>query len=115
MFIEPGGLPVMNERWNYNGGAAEYPLACVNCRDDCDSWEWIQRRHQGNLPYNLIYTPRGVFCFARKFQGAYANAPWTSGFAWYECGGSMITFNPQTYSGLTQEMILDQFAEMRSE
>ena len=66
-----------------------------------------------NLAYNLIYTPDKVYCFARRFQGQYEHAPWTSGFAWYECGGGMITLNDEHFRTLTSGMISKEFAKMR--
>ncbi len=105
----------MSGRWIHNGGSEQYPLPCVKFTDDRESWKWIQERHAADAPYNLVYTPAGVYCFARKFQGSYQHAEWTSGFAWYECAGSMITFCESDYGALTSDMILGEFEKMRDD
>jgi diadenosine tetraphosphate (Ap4A) HIT family hydrolase len=111
-FIDPAGLPVTDARWLHNGGDLPYPLPCTKFVDERGSWGWIQDRHNADRPYNLIYTPAGVFCFARGFQGSYTHAGWTSGFAWYECGGGMIAFRGPDYDALTPAMILCEYANM---
>jgi hypothetical protein len=112
-FIEPNGLPVMHARWRHNDGTEEYPLPCRTFFNSEDSWEWVEERHQSNTPYNLIYLPGRIYCFERRFQNSYEHACWTSGFAWYECGGGMITSSEDDFDALTSEMIFSEFVKMR--
>jgi hypothetical protein len=112
-YIDPVLLPVMHDHWQHNDGKDAYPLPCETFTRPNDSWEWIKARQEADRPYNLLYTPSRVFCFPRPFQGSYGHAPWTSGFAWYECAGGMITFTDAEYDVLTATMILDEYAKMR--
>jgi len=114
-FVEPDGLPITSPNWSHNSPQAnnEYPLHCDVFTKVEDSWNWIGEMHKSDTTsYNLIYTPEKTFCFRRRFQGHYDQAIWTSGFAWYECGGGMITLNDDDFQSLTSRMVLDEFAKL---
>lgn len=112
MFIEPDGLPVMSSVWRHNGGADEYPLPCVAAEDDGDVWKWIQGQHARNQPYNLIYTREKTYCFSRKAQLTYQHASWTSGFAWFEVAGHVITSSLSDYERITDMDIEQELAKI---
>jgi hypothetical protein len=112
MFIEPEGLPVMSCIWRHNGGADEYPLPCVTAENDRDAWNWIQGQHTRNQPYNLIYTPEKIYCFSRKPQLTYEHASWTSGFAWFEVAGHVITNSLADYERVTDRDIEQELAKL---
>jgi diadenosine tetraphosphate (Ap4A) HIT family hydrolase len=113
-FIEPRGLPVMSKIWKHNGGDKEYPLECVVFDRWESAWQWMERIYnQDTTSYNLLYTPRKVYCFERRRQGTYRHAQWTSGFAFYELSGNMITFSREDYSALTSEQIEKEFKKLK--
>ena len=113
-FIEPRGMPVTKNIWKHNGGQKEYPLSCVvfNTWEAC--WRWMERICKQNVTsYNLLFMPQKIYCFERKRQGTYRHAHWTSGFAWYELSGNLITFSREDYSGVTAERIEKEFKKLK--
>jgi len=113
-FIEPRGMPVMGSQWRHNGGSQDYPLACTVFESAAAAWKWMKRIYdQNTTSFNLLYTPGRVYGFERKRQGTYRHARWTSGFAWYELSGNMITFSREDYSALTSDRIEKEFKKLR--
>ena len=113
-FIEPNGMPVMQNSWKHNGGSQEYPLPCIVFDSVEASWKWMERIYtQNSTSFNLLYTPGKIFCFERKRQGTYRHARWTSGFAWYELAGNIITFSREDYSALTPDRIEKEFKKLK--
>jgi diadenosine tetraphosphate (Ap4A) HIT family hydrolase len=113
-FIEPRGMPVMNPVWKHNGGSQEYPSACSVFDSVQASWKWMERIYaQNTTSFNLLYAPGRVYCFERKRQGTYRHARWTSGFAWYELSGNIITFSREDYSALTPDRIEKEFKKLK--
>ena len=111
LFIKEHPLPVMEPAWQHNGGNQNYPLECRVFDNMQESWSFIEHLHQLHISYNLIYLPGKLYCLPRKHQGTYPDAPWTSGFAWYEVSGGFTTFNHTQfldldYSQLEQELAL---------
>ena len=113
-FIEPSGMPVMRNNWKHNGGNQEFPLPCTVFDTVEESWDWMERIYTLNTTsFNLLYTPGKIYCFERKRQGTYRHAHWTSGFAWYELAGNLITFSREDYSALTPDRIEKEFKKLR--
>ena len=113
-FIEPRGMPVMQTSWKHNGGNLDYPLPCQVFSSIAESWQWMERIYTQNLnSFNLIYTSGKVYCFERKRQGTYRHAQWTSGFAWYELSGNMITFSREDFSALTPDRIEKEYKKLK--
>ncbi len=113
LFIKDHPLAVMEPIWQHNGGTQSYPLECRVFDDFQDSWSFIEHLHQQSISYNLIYLPGKLYCLPRKHQGTYPDAPWSSGFAWYEVSGGFTTFNHTQfleldYPQLEQELALLQ-------
>lgn len=112
-FIEPSGMPVSSGVWKHNGGGKEYPLGCKAFDSFEESWQWMDYIYKQNTTsFNLLYTPGRVYGFERKRQGTYRHSPWTSGFAFYELSGNMITFSREDYTGLTIGMIEKEFKKL---
>jgi hypothetical protein len=111
--VEPTGLPVTASRWRHNGGDRDYPLPCKAFSEPREGWRWIEDRVRANEAFNLLYVPGRVYCFPRRFQGSYSQAPWSSGFAWYECAGGIITVDREAYGLLTPELVEAEFHKMR--
>jgi len=105
-FIEQEGMPVTSGAWQHAGGPNPYPIACQVFGSWQESWGWIERiHHQDVHAYNLLYTPGKIYCFERKRQGQYKPAQWTSGFAWFEVSGNLITFSQENFQSITYEHI----------
>ena len=110
MFIRDKVLPVVNNIWQHNAGPRDYPSTCKRFDSPDESWNYIEMLHRKKIAYNLLYIPGRVYCFPRRNQGTYKQHQWTSGFAWYEMSGSMITFNREDYEALEENMIVKEFS-----
>ncbi|MFZ6028009.1 MAG: hypothetical protein ACOYYS_09860 [Chloroflexota bacterium] len=112
-FIEPSGMPVTWGIWQHNGGSEAYPTACVVFDNWEESWRWIASIHERDVTsYNVLYTLGRIYCFERKRQGSYKHASWTSGFAWFEVCGNLITFNHEDFSTISFEKVELEFKKL---
>jgi len=112
-FIEQGGLPVTQNKWKHNGGSETYPVVCTVFDSWEESWSWLETIHTKNTSaYNLLYGKNRIYCFERKKQGTYKHSRWTSGFAWYEVSGNIITFNREDFMNLTPDQVDKEFQKI---
>lgn len=112
MFVKPAGLPVMHASWQHNGGNTPYPAHCAAFDTAASAWVYLSGLHENNTPYNLLYSKGRLYVFPRKKQGCYPQPEWTSGFAWLEMAGGMITFNRESYENLDQMTIAQELARL---
>ena len=115
LFVRDQALPVESENWAHNGGRDGYPVDCSCYEDSASAWQAIEQLHNSNQAYNLLYTPRGMYCMPRKKQGEFQLAAWSNGFSWYELCGGMITFNRQDYASLQADQICADLSLARLE
>lgn len=113
LFVRDRPLPVETPRWTHNGGGDAYPVDCRSFASVDAAWTFIERLHEQNEAYNLLYTPGGMYCMPRRKQGGFALADWSKGFSWYEMSGGMITFNRQDYTALQARTIHDELGRAR--
>jgi hypothetical protein len=107
-----GGYPVEQACWQHNGGDQDYPLACKVFDTAAESWHFIDRLHQANQGYNLLYRPGRVHVIPRALQGSYRHADWTGGFAWAETAGAITLFNQALYCNLDENAIIEEMDKM---
>lgn len=112
MFIKPAGLPVMRADWRHNGGNVSYPVHCSKFDSAAAAWNFLSELHENNTPYNLLYSKGTLYVFPRKKQGCYLQPDWTSGFAWLEMAGGMITFNRESYLNLDDASISQELSKL---
>jgi hypothetical protein len=103
-------LPVEAAEWRHNGGATDYPGACVTFDDALDAWLHLEELRERACPYNLLYTPTRFYCLARRHQGSHPLASWAGGHAWYEMAGGVVAFNQTDFKTLGPD---DISAELR--
>jgi diadenosine tetraphosphate (Ap4A) HIT family hydrolase len=84
-----------------------FPARLKKFEDPDESWEFISsEQHDRNMPYSLLYLPGGrVLLFPRLFQGSYDQPEWTSGFAFHEMNGTMITTKREDFDSIQPEDI----------
>ena len=112
MFVQPAGLPVMHAEWQHNGGGRPYPTHCAAFDTPAAAWGYLSELHKNDTPYNLLYSKDRLYIFPRRKQGCYAQPDWTSGFAWHEMAGGMITFNRESYASLDHLSITQELAKL---
>jgi len=108
--IRENNLPVMKNKWLHNGGDKPYPVTCHVFTSISESSQFIEKLHETNTAYNLLYYPGRLYCFPRKMQGDYQHADWTPGFSWYELAGGILTANKDSYQALTATDIEKEFS-----
>ncbi|MGB9130639.1 MAG: hypothetical protein WCB97_13410 [Thiobacillus sp.] len=112
-FVQDDPLPVQAVRFVHNGGRTTYPLPCKRFDDPLDAWLEIDRLHQQNLPYNLVYSPGSVHCIARVPQDSDALHAQSRGYGWSEMAGAVTLFSREAYDVLDAsafEAVLARFA-----
>jgi hypothetical protein len=113
-FIEPGGMPVTASYWKHNGGVEEYPLPCQVFEDLQSAWDWMDEIHRRDkTSYNLLITAEQIYGFERRRQGTYSHSRWTSGFAWFELAGNMLTFSKDDFDNFSAEQVAHEFEKIR--
>ena len=90
-----------------------YSLHCKVFQSIEQSWQFIEQLHEQQISYNLIYLPGIIYCLPRKHQGTYADASWSSGFAWYEVSGGFTTFNHTQFMDLDCEALEQELSLLK--
>lgn len=86
-FVSTELLPVEQQQWKHNVGDDQYPMNCQAFDSIESCWQLIDRCHQNNQPYNLLYRPDRCYVIPRLPQGSTGVAPRVSGAGWIEqCG-----------------------------
>lgn len=112
-FMYPPELPLMNPTRQFNSGTdTAYPLPVAVFKSAAESWDWIAQCHRENTAYNLLYVRNTIYCIARRLQGSYVHADWTSGFAWFECAGAIIVSAPGDFESMTEAAIVAEYKKM---
>ena len=111
-FVSYRKLPVELGWWRHAGGNETYPLSCQRFIRSEDAWQVIERLHQANQPYNLLYRQGMMYCVVRRFQGSYAHENWTGGFAWAETMGAITLTGECDFDQLTDSMIRSEMQKL---
>lgn len=112
-FVQDAPLPVQDPRFAHNGGPLAYPLPCKAFDDPIDAWLEIDRLHQRDQPYNLVYARGRLHCLARVPQDSEALHVQSRGYGWSEMAGAVTLFSRESYDVLEAsafEAVLARFA-----
>jgi len=99
-FVQTNPLPVQDAHFAHNGGSEPYPLPCQRFEDPADAWFEIDRLHQYNTPYNLIYSQGYLHCIARVPQDSDKLSATNRGYGWSEMAGAITLFSREAFEGL---------------
>lgn len=111
-FMRQTPLPITSSLWRHHGGERPYPLPCERFLSSQEAWQRIEELHEAACSYNLLYLPGQLYCLPRRRQGSYDSAPWSSGFAWYELAGGLVTPDRQAFEGLDDERIVAELSKL---
>jgi hypothetical protein len=109
MFLSEQNYPVEHSVWTHNSGSNNYPLGVECFHKVSDAWPLIDSYQQSNCSFNLLVRPDKTYLIKRKKQGEYQHSHWTSGFAWSEIMGNIMTTTPLDYGQLTAHSIEQEF------
>ena len=87
-------------RFAHNGGAEPYPLPCQRFTDPAEAWLELDRLHQRNTPYNLVYGRGCLHLVARVPQDSDKLNAQSRGYGWSEMAGAVTLFSRDAYEGL---------------
>jgi hypothetical protein len=102
-FVQTRPLPVQNARFAHNGGDIPYPLPCLRFSDPEAAWLQLDQLHQGNTPYNLIYSRDCLHLIPRVPQDSRKLAAQSSGYGWSEMAGVVTLFSRDAFEGMRAE------------
>jgi len=100
-FVQADPLPVQDPRFAHNGGRAPYPLPCKRFTEPADVWLELDRLHEQNTPYNLIYSRNCLHLIARVPQGSGKLNAQSHGYGWSEMAGAITLFSRDAFEGLS--------------
>lgn len=104
-FVDTELMSVEQPVWSHNGGNLTYPLPCQRLESAQASWDFIQKLHKHNQPYNLLYRKGVSYVIPRLAQGTRELPNWLSSVGWYEaCGGFNLT-DEKIFNSLSSEEI----------
>jgi hypothetical protein len=101
-FVQARPLPVQDERFAQNGGNHAYPLPCQRFTDAESAWIELDRLHQNNTPYNLIYSRGCLHLIARVPQDNCKLSDPCRGYGWSEMAGAVTLFSRDAFEGLNE-------------
>jgi len=100
-FVPDNPLPLQDARFAHNGGSESYPLPCKRFTDPVESWLELDRLHQRNTPYNLIYSQGCLHLVARVPQDSSKLDAQSRGYGWSEMAGAVTLFSRGVFESLS--------------
>ncbi len=82
-----------------------YPIPVTEHQNIQTAWRQIAHLQATQQPFNLIYSAGRMIVIERQFQGTYPQPNWTTGFAWYELCGGIITVSEDAFDRITDDDI----------
>ena len=102
-FVQSSPLPVQDARFDHNGGSQPYPLPCRRFTNAEAAWIELDRLHQFNTPYNLLYSQGCLHLIARIPQDSCKLSEPCRGYSWSEMAGAVTLFSQEAFEGLSAE------------
>lgn len=106
-------LPVERKRWQHNGGDESYPVECVRLSSEEQSWLHIQRLHDANTAYNLLYREGACYVLCRRLQGDESISEGIRGAGWIELCGVFNVPDETALRGLDATRLEARLASLR--
>lgn len=112
-FVETEPFSIENKIWQHNGGDRSYPLRCHPVHSASESWELIEKLHQDNQPYNLLYRPSVCYVIPRPPQGLRDLPQWLPDAGWYELSGGFNLIRRHHFDDLNVDDIEGGLSSLR--
>ncbi len=109
-FVQETPLALQDPRFAHNGGDVPYPLPCLRFVDPAEAWLEIDRLHQLNLPYNLVYAKDCLHLVPRVPQDHEALLAHCRGYGWSEMAGALTLFSREAYVAIDAEGFAGELA-----
>jgi hypothetical protein len=102
-FVQASPLPLQDRPFAHNGGSRPYPLPCRRFTDAEAAWIELDRLHQHNSPYNLLYSRGCTHLISRVPQDSGKLNNTCRGYGWSEMAGAVTLFSREAFEGLSAE------------
>jgi hypothetical protein len=99
-FVQTNPLPLKDPRFVHNGGSEPYPLPCQRFTEPADAWFELDRLHEHNIPYNLIYSKNCLHLIARVPQDSGTLSAQCRSYGWSEMAGAVTLFSREGFANL---------------
>jgi hypothetical protein len=99
-FVQASPLPLQDARFAHNGGNEPYPLPCRRFSEPADAWLELERLHQQDTPYNLVYSRNCLHLVARVPQDSAKLGAQSRGYGWSEMAGAVTLFSREAFGKL---------------
>ena len=100
-FVQANPLPLKDPRFAHNGGNASYPLPCKRFSEPADAWQELERLHERDVPYNLVYGRNCLHLIARVPQDSEKLSARSRGYGWSEMAGAVTVFSREEFETLS--------------
>jgi len=100
-FVQSIPLPVQDRCFAQNRGSLRYPVPCQCFTDAESAWIELDRLHQLNMPYNLLYSRGCLHLIARIPQDSCELSDPCRGYGWSEMAGAVTLFSREAYEGMS--------------
>ncbi len=104
-FIQQDKLPIEKSLWQHNGGRHAYPMTCLKTTSMDECWEVVEKYHENNQPYNLLYRQGCCYVLPRQMQGSEQVAERVQGAGWIEECGVFNVASIKYAKSLTAELL----------
>ncbi len=110
-FVEASPLPLQDPRFVHNGGSEPYPVPCRRFGDAESAWLQLDRLHQRNLPYNLVYSRDCLHLIARVPQDSARLSDAIRSSGWSEMAGALTLFSRDAFEDMRAETFAADLAK----
>lgn len=90
-----------------------YPIPVAHFDSSDAAWRHIHRLQSENRAFNAVYAPGRMYVIERAYSGQYQLPAWTTGFAWWELSGGILTIDEAAFRTLTDDQIQAVFTDIQ--
>lgn len=112
VFLETDQLAIFSDSFTHNGGSVQYPANCIVFSNKDDSWNYIQKLHDENRPYNLIFKNQKVYCLPRNTTFNEIPGLSLSTFGWAEMAGFFTVNDKDVFHNITTDKLIDSIRSL---
>jgi len=112
VFLEARPLPVFSAKFLHNGGSEPYPASCNVFTDVENCWDFIQTLHADNVPFNLLFKDKRIYCLPRKLVSDYNPDVNISVYGWSEMAGAFTMSDKDVFKQVTVDKLIDTIRDL---
>ena len=112
IFIEDRPLPVFSESFLHNGGSHPYPATCHAFADTEKCWHFIQKLYTDNVPFNLLFKNKRIYCLPRNIVTNKHHQFNTTTCGWSEMAGAFTMTNKDIFESITVDNLIDTIRDL---